>query len=57
MEFLQENIIAQIAVSVVALAFILFFGIRAIKDRKAKAAKKKGPSRSTGTNRGINTKR
>jgi len=53
----MDNLILQIVFLVAGLGLIVFFGIRAIKDRKAKAAKKKGTGRSTTTNRGINTKR
>lgn len=42
MEFLQDNIAVQIALLVVGLGLVGLFGFRAIKDRKNKAAKKKG---------------
>lgn len=38
----MDNIYVQIAMLVVALGIMAFFGIRSVKDRKKKAAKKKG---------------
>jgi len=50
----MDNLVVQILILVAGLGLIVFFGIRAVKDRKAKAAAKK---RGGSTNRGINTKR
>lgn len=47
MDFLQGNIVVQIILLVVGLALIGYFGYRAIRDRRAKAATKK---RNGGTN-------
>lgn len=41
MEFLQGNIVVQIILLVVGLALIGYFGYRAVRDRRAKAAAKK----------------
>lgn len=41
MEFLQDNIAIQIALVVVGLGLMGFFGWRAVKDRKNKAKKKR----------------
>lgn len=42
MEFLQDNIAVQIIMLVVAVGLIGYFGYRSVKDRKKKAAEKKG---------------
>jgi len=47
MDFLQDNIVLQIIILVVGLGLAVWAGIRAVRDRKAKAAAKK---RGGGTN-------
>lgn len=49
----MDNIILQIVFLVAGLGLIVFFGVRAVKDRKAKAkaSKKKGTTRGTNTRR------
>lgn len=42
MEFLQDNLAIQIVLLALGLGLVGFFGWRAVKDRKAKAAKKRG---------------
>lgn len=55
MDFLQGNLVVQIIFLVVGLALIGYFGYRAVRDRKAKAAAKK---RNGGTSsRNGNTRR
>lgn len=44
MEFLQNSIVVQIIVLAVGIALVGYFGYRSIKDRKKKAAEKKGLS-------------
>lgn len=52
----MDNLVVQIIILAAGLGLIVFFGIRAVKDRKSKAKTKK--SRSTPpTGKGLNTKR
>jgi len=50
----MDNLVVQIIVLVVGLAIMAYFGYRAVRDRKAKAAAKK---RNGGTRPNGNTRR
>lgn len=53
----MDNIVVQIIMLVVALGLMAYFGYRAVKDRKAKAAAKKRGGNSGGSRSGGGLRR